>query len=85
MKKRNNKKGQVTFEMALLIVVMIGMTKLLQEAPFMKTIFEDFLIGPWQRVRVMMESGVWKPDQADGKLLHPSQRERLYSSEGQKP
>ncbi len=92
MQKRNKKKGQVTLEMALLILVMIGMTQILQNAPFIKgdngipSIFGKFLIKPWTQVRVMMESGVWNQTElANGRDFHPAQRKRLYSMEGDVP
>ena len=86
MQKRNKKKGQVTLEMALLVLVMIGMTKWLQEADFMEEVFADFLIKPWTQVRVMMESGVWNQTElVNGRILHPAQRQRLYSIKGRAP
>ena len=81
-----NKKGQITLEMALLVIAMVAMVKFFQRAPFMQGIFEDFLISPWKQVRVMMESGVWgETDAVKGRKKHPSWRNRLYATEGEKP
>ena len=85
MKNRKKKKGQVTLEMALLILAMLGMIKLVQNWADEINIFGKFLIEPWMQVRVMMESGVWNNDRDAGKNLHPSQRGRLYSSVGERP
>lgn len=85
MKSRKKKKGQVTLEMALLILVMLGMIKIVQNWADEINIFGKFLIEPWMQVRVMMESGVWNNDADAARDLHPSQRKRLYSSEGEEP
>ena len=85
MKKRNKKKGQVSLEMALLIVAMIGMTKLVQNEAERLNLFRKFLIEPWKQVKVMMESGVWKPTVNEGRTLHPAQTNRLFSLKGEKP
>ena len=85
MKKRNKKKGQVSFEMALLIVAMIGMTKLVQVWAVEIELFGKFLIEPWKQVKVMMESGVWRRDVNQGRELHPTQANRLYSLHGETP
>ena len=87
-KKRNNKNGQVTLEMALLILVMLGMTKIVQKwaGDIEIEIFERFLIEPWKQVRVMTESGVWgETNLANGRAFHPAQRKRLFSSVGEEP
>ena len=85
MKKRNKKKGQVSLEMALLIVAMIGITKFAQVWADEINLFGKFLIDPWRQVKVMMESGVWERNVDDGRELHPAQANRLFSVEGQKP
>ena len=85
MKKRNKKKGQVTLEMALLILVMIGMTQIVRTWADDIKIFVEFLEEPWKQVKVMMESGVWRNDVAEGRFLHPARRERLFCVKGNRP
>ena len=85
MKKRNKKKGQVSLEMALLIVAMMVITKVVQVWAVDVKLFGKFLIEPWEQVKVMMESGVWERNVVQGRGLHPAQTNRLFSLQGEKP
>ena len=87
MKAKRDKKGQMTVEMVLILVILVATVNLVKEELFDKSDnpFYRFVTEPWKSIAVMMESGVWLADRDGGKAAHPNHFKRIRSEKGKDP
>ena len=76
-------------ETALIVIILMAMNLLVQgwvkNYNNGKGIFSTLITDPFQRVRVMMESGTWETaDPTAGRSHHPLDG-RIYTSKGEVP
>ena len=87
-----NQKGQMIVETALIVIILMAMNLLVKD--FMKAegvfdgrttpILKDLITSPFQRVKVMMESGTWTDNRETAqKVYHPMIR--MSTSAGDVP
>ncbi|MDE0119488.1 MAG: hypothetical protein OXM55_05720 [Bdellovibrionales bacterium] len=77
-------KGQITVEMVLLLVVMIGMSYLVLKEFQVQKLFKNFISNPWKTIGGMIESGSWQK-QPEAKRDHPNHWKRMFSTKGVDP
>jgi hypothetical protein len=62
--------GQLTIEMILLTLVMLGVALTISNEAKKYGLVASLVEGPWQPMQGMIENGVWK-NSADAKAYHP--------------
>lgn len=79
VKQLKNQNGQMTIEMLLIAIVLLGfvlaVAKVFQEKNLLASVVE----GPQEYIAGMAENGVWKPRKEANKL-HPNLHERHMSA-----
>lgn len=73
--------GQVIIEYVLMMVVMLGVSMLLQKYIGKGNFIQNFTVKPWARLDGMVQCGTWSECGIDVKKggLHPNSRERVLS------
>jgi len=78
--KRAHEDGQMTIEMMLILIALLGLSLALSRKAQNEGWMKAFVSGPWKPVQAMIENGVWTT--ADSKTLHPHHRNRHGSYDG---
>ncbi len=71
MRLASNANGQMTIEMVLLVVALFGVMAGVSQYMNSSGYFKNFVERPADRMRGMIESGVWMPS-ATAKTYHPN-------------
>jgi len=69
-KSKSSQSGQLIIEAILIMVLVLGITILLQNQFRDRNIIGSLVAGPWGAVAGMMSNGVWKSER-DGRVIHP--------------
>ena len=77
-----NKKGQMSVEAVLLIVVFLGAALFVSNQFRENGVLAQFVHGPWDRLSGMVKYGVWLPDET-AKGLHPLNRVNSVQGESE--
>lgn len=72
---RTTERGQMTIEMMLLLVVILGVGLAISKSARERGFMKDLVEGPWLVVQGMIEDGVWIRAPAS-KQRHPHDRGR---------
>ena len=77
-------RGQITVEIVLLLVVMIGASYLaLEKFKVQKPVY-NFISNPWKTIGGMIESGSWQK-RAEARKDHPNYWKRMFTTKGVDP
>ena len=76
---RAGQSGQLIIEAILIMVLVLGITILLQNQFRDRRIIGSLVAGPWGAVAGMISNGAWKSE-AEGRVLHP--QGNIISREG---
>ena len=73
--------GQVTVELALMMIVVVGAALAVSQAFRSGDFLADLVSGPWKNLSGMIEAGVWAPPE---KALanHPNTTARISTVKG---
>ena len=85
MKNKKSQSGQMTVEMVLILVILLGIASFVNTQLKEQEILQKFISVPWVMVSNMMESGVWKSDRNEARRLHPGHWKRMYGLKGNDP
>ena len=77
-------KGQITVELVLLLVAMVGASYLVLDQFKLQKPFYNFISNPWKTIGGMIESGSWQK-RADAKTKHPNHWKRMFTTKGVDP
>ena len=84
-KKRNQQSGQMTVEMVLILIALMGIVGFASETLKEQKVLQQFISVPWKMVSNMMESGVWEKNQEEAQEQHPGHWRRMYGNDGDPP
>ena len=87
MKTHHRQKGQITLEMVLILSTFLFLSYMVKQQLFDKpdNPFYQFVTAPWKSIAVMMESGIWDNQRAQGRNNHPNHFQRMQSEKGMDP